>query len=400
MSDEKPETPYEGPGTYSPAEMDIKIRVIDEKEKVCGKPEFIYRTNLDSLYVSYKGGFNMKTGKPYKTKTQQFFHKLRVEHDNSLSVNGFNRKPSDEQIRTSDNGFVAWEHLDKDKLDYHLNLAVKMDFVIYHNYMQIKQAWKSLVIEQCELDRTLKQMILMQAIQNNRLAGYMLTGNRSMFLETDGSIGWLYHCPKRNSPLQVLEQCYDRIPIHYDGRTMFVDPITQQIYPFANEVDCVGGYKNAYQLDIDNENSWYHLMPAPVLLQQPKIFSSRVISSIPKFTGYESQRAGIYTPNQLKSFWDNILHSEASKSVLTKISREVLEGRSIDYSQKDIYASAMGINRQIYLDSLLSPAFFTDQFKGTFGIITFYLEKIGVYFACFLCIKFLTDVIVTIIRAF
>ena len=60
----------------------------------------------------------------------------------------------------------------------------------------------------------------------------------------------------------------------------------------------------------------------------------------------------------------------------------------------------MGINRQIYLDSLLSPTFFTDQFKGTFGIITFYLEKIGVYFACFLCIKFLTDVIVTIIRAF
>ena len=121
--------------------------------------------------------------------------------------------------------------------------------------MQIKQAWKGLVIEQCELDRTQKQMILMQAIQNNRLAGYMLTGNRSMFLDTDGSIGWLYHCPKRNSPLQVLEQCYDRIPIHYDGRTMFVDPITRQTYPFANEVDCVGGYKNAYQLDIDNENS-------------------------------------------------------------------------------------------------------------------------------------------------
>ena len=144
--------------------------------------------------------------------------------------------------------------------------------------MQIKQAWKGLVIEQCELDRTQKQMILMQAIQNNRLAGYVLTGNRSMFLDTDGSIGWLYHCPKRNSPLQVLEQCYDRIPIHYDGRTMFVDPITRQTYTFANEVDCVGGYKNACQLDIDNENSWYHLMPAPVPLQPPKVFSSRVSS--------------------------------------------------------------------------------------------------------------------------
>ena len=112
----------------------------------------------------------MKTGNFYKSKTQQFFHNLRIDSANSRIVNGFNRKPSNDQIRTSDNGFVAWEHLDEDKLDYDLNLAVEMDFVIYHNYMQIKQAWKGLVKEQCELDRTQKQMILMQAIEHNSLA--------------------------------------------------------------------------------------------------------------------------------------------------------------------------------------------------------------------------------------
>ena len=116
--------PYEGPGTYSLAELDIKVRVVDEKEKVCGKPEIIYRTNLDSLYVSYTSRFNMKTGKPYESKTELFFKNFRFDSDNSRSVTGFNRKPSDDQIRTSDNGFVAWEHLDKDKLDYDLNFAV------------------------------------------------------------------------------------------------------------------------------------------------------------------------------------------------------------------------------------------------------------------------------------
>ena len=99
VSDEKPEKSYEGPRTYSPAEMDRKVRVLDEKEKLCGKPDFIYRTNLDPLYVSYTGGFIMNTGKPYRSETQQFLHKLRIDSDNSRSVNEFNRKPfSDDQI--------------------------------------------------------------------------------------------------------------------------------------------------------------------------------------------------------------------------------------------------------------------------------------------------------------
>ena len=92
----------------------------------------------------------------------------------------------------------------------------------------------------------------------------MLTGNRSMFLEIKGVIGFLYPCPKKISPLKVLDRCYDRIPIFYDGKTMFVNPITRQTFPFANQIDCKDTFKNLFQLDIDNKNFWYQLMPVPV----------------------------------------------------------------------------------------------------------------------------------------
>ena len=75
-------------------------------------------------------------------------------------------------------------------------------------------------------------------------------------------------------------------------------------------------------------------------------------------------------------------------------------GREIDHTQNDIFASAMVINRQIYLDSLLSPQLFSNRFKRTFGTITVYHEKIGIYFACFLCFKFIADIAVSIRRAF
>ena len=58
----------------------------------------------------------------------------------------------------------------------------------------------------CELVRPQMLTILKLAMQNTRLAGYMLTGNRSMFLDTDGSVAWLCHCPKFLSPLRVLDK--------------------------------------------------------------------------------------------------------------------------------------------------------------------------------------------------
>ena len=107
---------------------------------------------------------------------------------------------------------------------------------------------------------------LMLAMQNTRLAGYMLTGNRSMFLDTDGSVAWLYHCPKFLSPLRVLDKCYDRIPILFERTTKFVDPITRQTYDFASEITCLGDYTNVFQVDLENDNSWYQVYLIPCLL--------------------------------------------------------------------------------------------------------------------------------------
>ena len=63
------------------------------------------------------------------------------------------------------------------------------------------------------------------------------------------------------------------------------------------------------------------------------------------------------------------------------------------------FASSVNFNREVYLDSLLSPTFFVNQFIGTFGKIAYWVERCGAYFACFLLVKFLIDILVTILRA-
>ena len=86
----------------------------------------------------------------------------------------------------------------------------------------------------CEQERTQNLTILMLSVENPRLAHYMQTGrNRSMFLSTDGSLGWSNHCHLMRSPLHVMNQFHDKTPIFWKNAIFFVDPITRQTYPDA-----------------------------------------------------------------------------------------------------------------------------------------------------------------------
>ena len=71
--------------------------------------------------------------------------------------------------------------------------------------------------------------VLMLAKQNTSPAGYVLIGKISMFLGTDGSVAWLYHCPIFLSPPRVPDKWYDRILILFERTTKIVDPITRPL---------------------------------------------------------------------------------------------------------------------------------------------------------------------------
>ena len=46
----------------------------------------------------------------------------------------------------------------------------------------------------------------------------------------------------------------------------------------------------------------------------------------------------------------------------------------------------------------MTPSFFVDKFKETFGLLGYYIQCLGNFFACFLSVKFLIDVVVIVLR--
>ena len=176
----------------------------------------------------------------------------------------------------------------------------------------------------CEQERTEILTMLMLSMENHRLAGYMLTGNRSMFLSADGSLAWPYHCPLIRSPPHVMNQCYDEIPIFYKNAIFFVDPVTRPTYPDAQVQNCSDRIKNLFQFDMEDENSWFPITTTLEHRKRPAVFGPKDITPVSRRAFGGAGDAKIYTQAQLSGFWDNIPINAASKKALQKFSREII----------------------------------------------------------------------------
>ena len=102
----------------------------------------------------------------------------------------------------------------------HLNYELQMNYIIYKSAEIVKLQQHPIIEQMCEQKRVLTLSVLQYARLNPANASYMLTGNKSMFVDTDGALLYLYGCSRTQSPLYINEDiCYDKIPIFYKGKS-------------------------------------------------------------------------------------------------------------------------------------------------------------------------------------
>ena len=177
------------------------------------------------MYVTiHYGAFDMKsTWKINELRP----HLLQYQNNAFFSKPG-NLYVYSPQLKPADPYTNTWLNM-----DYELQNSTKHDYLLFQSSRALQASELNLLQNQCQQERIQIFTILVLSPENLRLAGYMLTGNRSMFRETDGSQSWLYSCQQVLPPLHTLNQCYDKIPIPYKGQKLFLDPITRQTVPDA-----------------------------------------------------------------------------------------------------------------------------------------------------------------------
>ena len=225
----------------------VAFEVKNNPQKHCGKPTDIYPTNYDSLYVTINsGGFDLRfggnLGKERNCATQLLQYIAPTENNGFAQLYAY--VPKHTSHKTNDEDMYL-------NMDYEMHMGTKLDYLFFQSSRLLQTSEIQLLKNHCEQERTQILTTLMLFFENPRLAGYMLTGNQSMFLEADGSLAWVYRCPLVHSPFHTMNQCYDRVPILYEGQIQFIDPITRQIHPAAYIQNCTQRIKNLFQFDMD-----------------------------------------------------------------------------------------------------------------------------------------------------
>ena len=88
--------------------------------------------------------------------------------------------------------------------------------------------------------------------------------------------------------------------------------------------------------------------------------------------------------------------SSASKNALQKFTRSLIVPSNAKGGPDGYTYNAP--RTDFFLDNKISPNYFEDNFVQTFGTVGYWLKKCGIWFAIFLFVKLIIDIIVTAMR--
>ena len=160
----------------------------------------------------------------------------------------------------------------------------------------------------------------------------------------------------------------------------------------------MGDYINVFQLDLENVNSWYQLLPDPIAFIKPFLFKQTEFGHFTQSPFFDTRRPGMYTPKQLKTFWDNIMHASASDIISKKLTRTILtQSNTVQKSHLGNLERLLSLHGRLLMDHVLTLSFFVDKFKETFGFLGYYFQGLGKFFACFLLVKIFIDNVVFVL---
>ena len=138
----------------------------NNRQKHCGKPTDVYRTNYDTFYVAIiSGGSDLRSGrnlgKERNGATQLLQYIPPTENNGVAQLYAYD--PKHTSHKTSDEDMYL-------NMDYEMNMGTKLDCLFFQSSRILQAPEIQLLKNQCEQERTETLSIKMPSLENPRLA--------------------------------------------------------------------------------------------------------------------------------------------------------------------------------------------------------------------------------------
>ena len=161
------------------------------------------------ILVGYEQGFDMNTEKVIKNPHAR--HHTTNDENPYIPVNLLKNtgnlcgkvKPQDkdstrlQELSLMNNFYFGAIH-------YEIHLDMKLDYTISRIFREMSLSELETLHQLCELERTQILQSLALAVLKIPYAAFLLSENRSNFIDFERSILWYYTCTKKVSPLYVF----------------------------------------------------------------------------------------------------------------------------------------------------------------------------------------------------
>ena len=330
----------------NPHDIENKLTIFQfyqETEFACKYANPLYKTQYSEILVEYEQGFDMTTEKTKINPHSIAHYKNDRKPYTPVIFRKYNGQPGG-KLTPIDNKSTRLQELSLmnttyfGKIHYDIHLDMKLDYTISRIFQEKSLSELESLHQLCELERTQILQSLALAVLKIPYAGYLLSENRSNFLDYEGS------------PLYVFEdkRCYKRIPIFYKNKVQFVDTLSRRTCFWDTTVPC--GSENSHnvvQLDPD-EDKYYPLTPYPTLMQLLKKFSPESIRAIARNPNIDLQSIGIYSKSDIQHHIRTRQFQELLKQM------DIIQRQSIDQNLRKLAETAGFAN------------FYTNDYSGYF----------------------------------
>ena len=154
------------------ASIATRFEIYPIVERECGSLQPLHKTENDDFYIIYEYGFDMHTGQKLTRK------KDKLDDEKFIKITPKQIISTHTRYEDEDNNQFYYGSVNENT---HLNM--KMDLYMSNIYSRISLQAKEFYSQICEQTRNLRQLTLTQVQKNTPLLGYILTGDRSIFVK-------------------------------------------------------------------------------------------------------------------------------------------------------------------------------------------------------------------------